>query len=422
MNQTNIRTMNIKFKNCLLVLLIISIVSCNGQSRTPNDIENKNSPKENKTSKDISSYEHGKDYVEFKRARIFDKIGFTQPVEASSILIPNDWNFDADIMWNAPGTACAGNNVRVKSVSSDGKYSFEMLPNYLWSFVTDPQLDQFSRQQQFPEYCSYGEPMNANDYFKNVFVPNDLGNPQILDLKDNPEGQRILQEGAEKGRARMMELGATQLNYYTSCVTATVQWSPNEEALVLCGVIITENIVANQYDGSYSKNYTSVATERIVFKYPKGEKAKATNMLGVMMASIRTNSSWKNAVDGFWREVSNQSRNAHLGRIAAIDAQTAQMGRDAINKGQQNLNNMDSNMRSWEAKQQSQDRMHTSFINTIREVENYSDASGKVELASGYNHAWSRGDGNSFIMSDNPNFDPSSVFQDQQWKEMKKVD
>jgi hypothetical protein len=62
------------------------------------------------------------------------------------------------------------------------------------------------------------------------------------------------------------------------------------------------------------------------------------------------------------------------------------------------------------------------FIKTIREVENYSDATGKVELVSGYNHAWSKSDGSSFIMSDNPNFDPSSVFQDQRWKEMKKVE
>ncbi|MCA0348883.1 MAG: hypothetical protein LCH35_06450 [Bacteroidetes bacterium] len=62
------------------------------------------------------------------------------------------------------------------------------------------------------------------------------------------------------------------------------------------------------------------------------------------------------------------------------------------------------------------------FIKTIREVENYSDATGKVELVTGYNHAWSRSDGSSFIMSDNPNFNPSSVFQDQRWKEMKKVE
>ncbi len=83
---------------------------------------------------------------------------------------------------------------------------------------------------------------------------------------------------------------------------------------------------------------------------------------------------------------------------------------------------MDMDLRSWEQSQNSQDRMHTNFIKTIREVENYQDATGKIELSSGYDHAWSRGDGNTFIMSNNPNFDPASVFQDQNWSEMKKVD
>ena len=83
---------------------------------------------------------------------------------------------------------------------------------------------------------------------------------------------------------------------------------------------------------------------------------------------------------------------------------------------------MDIELRNWEATQSSQDRMHTNFIKTIREVENYRDETGKYEMVSGYNHAWSRSDGTSFILSNNPNFDPSSVLQDQRCKEMKSVD
>lgn len=82
---------------------------------------------------------------------------------------------------------------------------------------------------------------------------------------------------------------------------------------------------------------------------------------------------------------------------------------------------MDMQQKTWEQGQQSQDRMHTGFIKTIREVETYQDATGTIELSSGFDHAWSRSDGSSFILSNNPNFDPSSVFQDQRWKEMKVV-
>jgi uncharacterized protein (DUF736 family) len=65
--------------------------------------------------------------------------------------------------------------------------------------------------------------------------------------------------------------------------------------------------------------------------------------------------------------------------------------------------------------------MHSQFIKTIREVEHYRDETGKVELGAGYQHAWSRNNGSSYILTDNPNFNPASVLQDQQWKEMKKV-
>jgi len=104
-----------------------------------------------------------------------------------------------------------------------------------------------------------------------------------------------------------------------------------------------------------------------------------------------------------------------------LDEQTRQIGENAIRKGQQNLTNMDANMRSWEASQQSQDRIHTNFVKAIREVETYHDETGTVELNSGYDHAWSRSDGSSYIMSDNPNFDPAAVFLDNKWKEMKRV-
>jgi hypothetical protein len=81
---------------------------------------------------------------------------------------------------------------------------------------------------------------------------------------------------------------------------------------------------------------------------------------------------------------------------------------------------MDNSMRSWEQQQAAQDRQHTSFVQTIREVETYRDGTGTVELSSGYEQAWSRGDG-TYILSNKPGFDPSSVFQDQNWQQMQVV-
>jgi hypothetical protein len=366
--------------------------------------------------------QENQDYIEFERTRIHDNIGFTQPVEAFSLLVPKGWSVDGGIMWNQPGTVCAGNNLGIKAVSPDNKYSFELLPNFMWSYSSDPQMAQIQQQQQYPKYCAFGQPLNAEAFFKQVFAPYELGNPRVISVKENLSGTKALEENTAKTRQELMKYGASQVNFYPSGITAEVDLGKGQEAIVMVGVVIFETVIPNLYNGTYSKSYTSTASERVVFSYPSGEKEKATNILAVMMGSFRTNTYWKQSVDDFWLSVRTQSNRVHIGNIKLIDERTRQIGNEAIQKGQQNSAAMDANMRSWEASQQSQDRIHTNFVKAIREVENYRDASGTFELSSGYNHAWSRGDGTNFLMTDSPNFDPAAVFLDSSWKEMKRVD
>jgi hypothetical protein len=366
--------------------------------------------------------QENQDYTEFERTRIHDNIGFTQPVEAFSLLVPKGWSFDGGIMWNQLGTVCAGNNMGIKAVSPDTKYSFELLPNFMWSYSSDPQMAQIQQQQQYPKYCAFGQPLNAEAFFKQVFAPYELGNPRVISVKENLSGTKALEENTAKTRQELMKYGASQVNFYPSGITAEVDLGNGKEAIVMVGVVIIETVIPNPYSGTYSKSYTSTASERVVFSYPSGEKDKASNILAVMMGSFRTNTYWKQSVDDFWLSVRTQSNIVHIGNIKLIDERTRQIGNQAIQKGQQNAAAMDANMRSWEATQQSQDRIHTNFVKAIREVENYRDESGTFELSSGYNHAWSRGDGTNFLMTDSPNFDPAAVFLDSNWKEMKRVD
>ena len=110
----------------------------------------------------------------------------------------------------------------------------------MWSFTSDPQVAQFQQQQQFPKYCSFGEPMNADAYFKQVFAPNELGNPQVISIKENTVGTQALQESNEKTRQELMRYGASQVNFYPSGIYATVKWANNSEAIIICGVNIIE--------------------------------------------------------------------------------------------------------------------------------------------------------------------------------------
>ncbi len=120
---------------------LLGVVSWNSQNKPVNNKNNSTTP--NKVKATSLNYTEGKDYVEFTRARVLDKVGFSQPVEAFSLLIPKTWKFDGGIMWTPPGAPCAGNNLKLKATSPDGKFIFEMLPNLVWNF--DPEQGQMNQ-------------------------------------------------------------------------------------------------------------------------------------------------------------------------------------------------------------------------------------------------------------------------------------
>lgn len=357
----------------------------------------------------------------YNRIRILDKKGFTEPQEAYSLLLPKNWQHEGAVEWNFPGTGCDGIWGWLKAKSTDGKFNFEVFPDKIYSWNDDPGMQQFNQQNNSSTNCTSERPMTAEEYLKNIFVK-EIGNPQVVSVEPNQFVVDQMRENNDKFRNEMTQYGAGAIQFNQTAINAVVRWNDNTEGLVTLGSNVIESSVPNVYNGTSDKIYTTAIVKRTVFKYPSAAAEQAKNQFGVVMSSIRTNPAWKNAVDDYWKQVRQQRNVAHVGRIKMMDEQTRQMGENAIRRGNERLQQMDNQMRSWEASQSSQDRMHTNFIKTIREVENFRDEKGTYEMTSSYNHAWSRGDGTSFVMSNNPNFDPAFVLKDQAWKQMKKVD
>jgi hypothetical protein len=369
------------------------------------------------------AYKEGTDYVLFERVRLLDKTAFTEPAEAYSILLPKGWQQKSDIIWNMPGGSCTGTFRELKATSPDQQYSFQIFPDLLYSWNTNPELMQFYQNSGNESiYCSIGQPMNAEQYLKNVFGPQELGNPQVLKVEDNSLVVQEMQQNNEKARRELMQYGSANIAFDQSAINATLRWPDGKEGMVVLGVSTIENTIPNIYTGTTSKSYTTQVTKRIVYTYPAEESKQALSQFSVIMGSFRTNPTWNETVNNFWANVRQQKQIEHIGKLQLMDTQTKAIGEATIRKGEARLKEMDMDLRSWEQRQSAQDRMHTSFVKTIREVENYQDETGTIELASGYNYAWSRGDGSTFIMSNNSSFNPGAVFQDQAWKEMKKVE
>lgn len=393
---------------------------CGGLSNKENASgKEANSSNNNSTGK----YMEGTDYTIFERVRVLDKQGFSEPVEAYSLLLPKGWKQESEIIWIMPGQTCAGNNAWLKASSPDNKYSLEFLPNKILSWHTNQETMQFSRAAagQSP-YCDFSEPVEATAYLKNTFV-NEIGNPEIVKVEANNAVEREMQQMFDKSKSEMMQYGAADMKNYPTAITAEVKWNDNTEGFVLLSSVVTEILIQNMYNGTYDKTFTTMINRKTVFKYPAGEKENAQRIFTAIMASMRSNNAYSDAVNNFWLQVRQQKNRTHWEKIRLMDEQTRQIGERAIQQGNQRLKDMDNQMRSWEATQtSSSDKMHTDFIKTIREVENFKDETGKYEVASGYDHVWSRGDGASFVLSNNPNFDAASVLQDQSWKPMQKVE
>lgn len=403
------------FRTITASLLLSLLCACNSSNSSQQEKRTADGHTSN------GSYTEGKDYFLYERVRLLDDVGFTEPQEAYSLLLPKGWKHQDKVIWNAPGSSCAGTYRRLKATSADGNFELELFPDVVYTWNTDPDLMQFNQNNpsNSPQ-CGFREPVEAVDYLKNIMAA-ELGNPEILDIQPNEDVIEKMKQLNEQSMSELRQYGAGQMQFHQTAINANLRWADGREGWVVLGVNTLEMEVPNVYTGTSNTIYTSQITDRTVFKYASGQKEQAKDQFSIIMASFRTNPAWNKAVQNFWREVRQQKQIAHIGRIRMMDEQTRQIGEQAIRNGNQRLNDMDQQMRSWEQQQNSQDRMHTEFIKTIREVENYQDENGKYEMASGYEHAWSRGDGNSFIMTNNPNFDPSSVFRDQAWKQMKKV-
>lgn len=366
------------------------------------------------------SWIEGKDYTLFQRVRIMDKIAFTTPVEAYSVMVPKGWNSDGGILWNGPGANCAGTYRQMKATSADGRYTFAMLPDVLFSWTSDPQLQQFNQSRGGGNFCGSAQPMNAETYLRNVFA-RELGGVKVVSVETNAAVVDHMRQSNSKAISELQQYGAGQMSFDQTAVNAVVKWNDGSEGLVTLGVTVLAMNIPNAYTGGSTQSYTTQVMQRSVFKYPAAEADQAKRMYTMIMSSVRTNPGWNDAVNNFWKQARQQSHIAHVGKIKAMDEQTRRIGEQAIRNGEQRLKSMDTEIRTWEQRQNPQDRMHTEFIKTIREVENFRDENGKWEMSAHYNHAWSRGDGTNFIMTNDPNFNPASVLQDQNWKQMKKV-
>lgn len=375
------------------------------------------------------TFVEGKDYLVLQRVRFMDEQGFEQPAEAFSVLLPKGWTHEGGIQWKGL-QECRGELVTAawSAASADGAIKLVSLPMRTWGSAADRTMQQILSKAALAGGCATGGVKSAEAYLREDFAPQELTGAEIVEVTTNEAAVRELDQQAERTQVAIAQYGGTA-TIENSAVVARLRWADGSEGIALTSVTNMTSSAGGRKVGTMS-----MAAERSFLRFPAARKAEAEQVLATAKASLRTNPAWKRSIDEMFAKLRTQQDQIHRQRMAAIDANTRAMTaahnqrmRDIAAAGAANtarhedrMAAMDGQVRSWEAQQDSQDRMHRSFVETIREVETYQDAGGTVELTGGYEQAWSRGDG-TYILSNTPGFDPSRVFQDQSWKQIEKA-
>jgi hypothetical protein len=352
-------------------------------------------------------FTEGKDYLVLERLRVIDPNGFAQPMEAYSILVPKRWRSSGGITWNV-GSTCMAESVRnrVTVTSPDGAYALEIYPQQEWDWWDDQMMLQMQRQQaQNPVFrrCAIAQPMDAGQFLQGPLAQ-EMG-AQVISVEPNAELTNALKRQAQAANQEYQQAGVN-LESRPSAAIGTLRYPDGSAGMALCSVAIQVAWMPNYMTGGQSASYSCQATQKIALRCPTGKEAEARKLLSTVMSSFRINPQWQQGVQQMVNNVATVEQRETAKRAA--------IQRDAANYS------ADLQQRTWEEGQASQDRIAEQWGQTLRGVETWHDAGGSnVELSSGYNAAWSRPDG-SYILSNDPLFDPNVALQEN-WKKLEKA-
>ncbi len=388
------------YKSFITTGLIAILVSCNAQSSK----KNKAAAAKHTTSHMVE----GKDYMLLKRFRLTDQQGFSQPLEASSFMLPASWKVNGSIQWNATNK-CLAEMVQgsLQASSPDGGYELMMLPVTQFDWSDDPvYLDAMQRGFNLHS-CNIAQPLDASGYIRNVLAP--YLKAQVVTAKPVAPLQQQMDAGAQQMTDAARNAGNNAYSHRGSAAEGSLQFADGKEGLAFCTLMQTI-VTMPGTQGQISNNFQCYVSMRIVIKYAKGNEAMAKKIMSTFFSSVRINPQWANGLQAFFTTVTTNAQSETWKHIQITQQAQQEMGNNII--------------RNWEAKNKTTDAVTSAstdgFGQYLRGVDNWTDADGnKVELTSGYSHAWSKGDG-SYIVSNNPAFDPNVELGGiQSWGRMK---
>lgn len=389
-----------------LIVIVLVIMACNGIPKFRELSENYGTS--DGSEKNASG---GKNYLLVKRARILDTMGFDQPVEAGSVLLPDGWKMEGGVKWKGINECRAEIIQQELTVTSpDGEIEFTYYPIRSFVYTADPQFRELLQVGANSGGCQIAEPLDAAEYLRE-FARDQL-NAEVRNVSTDPEREEMFRGINDKLNSQNRGQGVAT-SVQTTFVNSELRFRDGKEGVGQTGVSqYTTRHPNYMQGGSISSTSTNVFYNTVV-KFPSERRKEALEVAALIITSSRTNPVWNDAKTQFLTKLGNIEHAGRMERIRLVGEQSRAYARERDRA-------MDENMRSWERRQASSDASHQKYIRSIREVEVWQNDKGDpVELTSGYKYGYSRPDG-SYILTDDSRFDPAIEFKEE-WKKMEKI-
>lgn len=321
-------------------------------------------------------------YLQFKKASVVDRPDMIGG-EVVSMLIPADWQLEGGVVWRANPASPGALAARVFNPKGQEQIEFFPMQSYSWGgmlpYTGFPEGSLYMGNEVRPpvsdpfQYIqSYILPRLRSDRSCRVVASEDL--PELAEAvrRANPD------QGGLSARVRA---GKLRVEYEQNGV-------PCEED-IYCALVVVPIPGGNMV--IWTADYLCG------MRAEKGSLDEASKRyFDTVVRSFRINPQWFNRyvqlVQALVQQQNRQIRQA--GELSRIISRTS-------------AEISDMNMRAYEERQASYDRINENYSRYTRGVDLYQDPDGsRVELPSGYGNAW-RGPNGQYLVTESAGFNPN---------------
>ena len=334
-------------------------------------------------------------YFRMKQVQIIDQTQ-QQPKPAYDLMIPTTWQFKGAVNTGEAQGGCFADWFAVlgDAKSADNTIELQILPQYTWQWVTDPQTQRQLQQenQQGAKYgikpCPVRAPVHAADFLHQDLIEKFRKGKPVISIESFPELNQIARnrlglppDGTGNPGGVHTEAARARLAFDDDKGNPVEEW-------------VSAVIVVRAVQSGPGVAYDWHAMMVMVMHTPKGQLDANDKLFKLIAGTIHPEAEWLKYSSGVIATMYRKKQEEEAKRSAII-AQFQQHVADTINGVVAN------SMRGASNAAFGADQL-------VRGVQTFRDPSTGTtfELSNQYDHAWLNGS-NDYVMSDDPNFNPN---------------